>query len=75
MPVNRIKQATVFNMINALSFQTIETYNQPAQPIKEMQVSTKGLVPLALITIATNKVIEAAHLTYQSGVCLGVADL
>jgi len=62
-------------MINALSFHAKETYNQPAQPMKEMQVSRKGFIPLARMTIATSKVIEAAHLTYQSGVALGVALL
>tara|TARA_B100000073_G_scaffold218246_1_gene181556 strand:+ start:306 stop:566 length:261 start_codon:yes stop_codon:yes gene_type:complete len=70
-----MKQATVFNIIKALSFHTIATYNHPAQPTNDMQVSRKGLTAEARITIATNNVIDAIHFTYQSLVCFGVADL
>ena len=75
MPVSNMKHATAFNRINALSFHAIDTYNQPAQPIKDKQVSRKGFKAEERTAIAISNIPEAPHLTYQSVVNLGVALL
>ena len=51
------------------------TYVQPIIPVNESIKSNNGLICADLIDIAQIKIVDENHLTYQSTVYLGVADL
>ena len=51
------------------------TYVQPIIPVNESIKSNSGLICADLIEIAQIKITDENHLTYQSTVYFGVADL
>ena len=72
--VTGLDEATVLSIKMALSFHTIPTPIQPAQPIKDKHISAKGNSPVDLRTIANNIIMEDVHFKYQSFVSLGVLN-
>ena len=65
---------TALITINALSFHSIPTTNQPSIPIAwKIRLDGKMLLLVNITPIIKRK--EATHLIYQSMVYLGVADL
>ena len=75
MPLSNINPPTPFNRISALSFHRIETTNHNVIPITDRPKSHICNSGIPLIDIAANTKIDATHLTYQSKVYFGVADL
>ena len=60
---------------NALSFHSIDTQSHSATPIVDIIKSVDSKPATPLMDIAARINVEATHLTYQSMVYLGVADL
>ena len=53
-------------MINALSFQRIDTHNHSMRPISVNTISYKTNSEIPLIDMASNTKMDAIHFTYQS---------
>ncbi|SVA90042.1 uncharacterized protein METZ01_LOCUS142896 [marine metagenome] len=66
IPLIKIAHATAFIIINARSFQTIATHNQPATP-RNWRNIFQGYKLFVVAIIAKTIIMEAIHLIHHVG--------